>query len=172
MTQVNYIDNGLVYITKSIFSAVSSVSIDNCFSADYSQYRIILDSDFSNDQALYTRLRASGIDNTTSNYRDQFANAASTTVTANRRTAETAFINWPMHSRDNRNISVAEILNPFQSTQTTAQKLEGISIGATTVQVQLAAYGFNGTNSFDGFTMYVATGTMTGTVYVYGYVES
>lgn len=172
MAQVNYSDNGLVFITKQSFSGVASVSIDNCFSADYSQYRIIFDSDFDTSEALYTRLRASGSDNSTSNYRDQFVNAGGTTISGNRRTAETAFINWPFHARTTRSISIAEILNPFQSTYTTALKADAEATGSATIQLQIASYGFNGSDSFDGFTTYKASGTMTGTVYVYGYVES
>jgi len=172
MAQVNYEDNGLVYITKSTFSAVASVSIDNCFSADYSQYKIILDSSFTDSQALYTRLRASGSDNSTSNYRDQFMNADSTSISGNRRTAETAWINFPFHMRTAKSISISEILNPFQSTYTSAIKTDGEATSSTSIQLQIASYAFNGTDSFDGFSLITHVGTMTGTVYVYGYVES
>ena len=172
MAQVNYEDNGLVYITKSTFSAVSSVSIDNCFSADYSQYKIILDSSFTDSQALYTRLRASGSDNSTSNYRDQFINADSTSISANKRTTETAWINFPFHMRTAKSIGISEILNPFQSTYTSALKADGEATSGSSIQIQLAAYGFNGTDSFDGFSLITHIGTMTGTVYVYAYKES
>jgi hypothetical protein len=172
MAQVNYSENGLVYITKSTFSAVSSVSIDNCFSADYSQYKIILDSSFTDSQALYTRLRASGTDNSTNNYADQFINADSTTISGNRRTAQSLWINFPFHMRTDKSIGISEILNPFQSTYTFAFKADGEAASGTSIQLQIASYAFNGTDSFDGFSLITHVGTMTGTVYVYGYVES
>lgn len=174
MAQVNYLDNGLIYITKAIFSAVSSVSIDNCFSADYSQYRIILDSSFSTATGpLKARLRASGSDNSTSNYREQFVNASSTTISALRRTAQTYWFNFPMHGRTNKSMSVSEVFNPFEATPTSAFKWDGERYAdASNTTTQIAIYGFDASDSFDGFSLIPDTGTMTGTVYVYGYKES
>jgi len=67
------VDNktGLVLIkTTTIGSAVSSVSVDDCFSATFDQYKIIIASQTaSGANQLNMRLRVSSTDNSASNYR-------------------------------------------------------------------------------------------------------
>ena len=64
-------EGGLAWINTTAFTTVTSVSLpDNTFSASYRNYKIILEIGAVTSDADFTmRLRASGSDNTTSNYR-------------------------------------------------------------------------------------------------------
>lgn len=62
---------GLVLInTTTIGSGVASVSVDNCFSSTFDQYKIIIASQTCSGAVQYNmRLRVSSTDNSSSNYR-------------------------------------------------------------------------------------------------------
>ena len=170
MAQVNYTDNGLVYITKSTFSSVTSVSIDNCFSADYSQYKIIYDlTDSVGDNNTNVYLRAGGVNETGSTYTRQYVYAAATTIAAGRIT--TTYWNGFMQATPtNATIGILEILNPYQSTYTTAWNVCKANSDPNIVLIS-NAFGSTVTTSFDGFQASFPNNT-SGTIYVYGYVES
>ena len=51
------------------FSGASSVSLNDCFSSTYDNYRIVCDFSSSTDQEVFFRLRASGSDLTSNVYR-------------------------------------------------------------------------------------------------------
>ena len=59
---------GLVHINTTTFTAVSSVSLDDVFSADYENYKIIMTLFNSSTALTYMRLRASGSDLTSTTY--------------------------------------------------------------------------------------------------------
>jgi hypothetical protein len=63
-TVVNGTDNGKGTVS---FSAATSVSLNDVFSSTYDHYRVVLDA-VGLDVDFRFRLRASGSDNTTSNY--------------------------------------------------------------------------------------------------------
>lgn len=59
--------SGLAFITAQTFTSASAVSVNNCFSATYSQYRVI--AAFTNTGGAITlRMRSGGTDNTASTY--------------------------------------------------------------------------------------------------------
>lgn len=170
MAQVNYSDNGLVFITKQTFSSVTSVSFDNCFSADYSQYKIISDVTGSANSYALMKLRASGstIANT---YLWQLLSAGSTTVGGARNTNDNFALSY--YRTNGSVISIAEILNPYQATYKTMQTAWAYDdVFGTGISLNLQSFGSNFTTQCDGFEAYPLAGTFTGTIYVYGYVES
>lgn len=173
MAQVNYEDNGLVLITKSTFSAVSSVSIDNCFSSDYSQYKILVDGSTATASSSWNmRLRVGGSDNSSANYNRQVISAAGASTVGARYTSETSFVTIFRGNLNSRPISITEILNPFENTYTTAFSQISFDI-ENSIFMNLHNYGTTVTTSYDGFTLYASSANnITGTVYVYGYKES
>jgi len=173
MAQVNYSDNGLVFITKQTFSSASSVSFDNCFSADYSQYKIISSvSNVSANAYNYLRLRASGTD-TTTGYNIQYVVAAGTGISAARDTNFPHFLQLGyILSGKNEGASIAEILNPYQATYTSGLSQSADRPESVNPEVKFWAAGTDVTTQYDGFTLIPSTGTFSGTAYVYGYVES
>ena len=160
---------GLVHIgTTNTGGAVSSVSIDDVFSADYVQYKIIFDLDYSTTHTgLSFRLRVGGVDNTGSNYVRQILNGNSTTVGASRVSATS----WAATVRDIGGFDF-EIFNPFATKNTLARVNAGSTnttvgdYGLTTApELQL----FKTTTSYDGFTVFPQAGTIDGKISVLGY---
>lgn len=60
---------GLVHINTTTFSGVTSFSVNDVFSTTYDNYGIWLDATSTNYETLTMRMRASGTDNSSSNYR-------------------------------------------------------------------------------------------------------
>lgn len=169
MAQVNYLDNGLVFIKKVSGTSVASISVDNCFSNDYTQYKIIVDLVTTNSTTGELRLRANGIDNTSNNYNTQIINAESGTVSGAR---NSSLDYWNSVIICDTNVChVTEILNPFQSTYTTICSYRGFDTDSS-ITFSARAGGTTVTTSYDGFTFKCGIGTATGTIYVYGYKES
>jgi hypothetical protein len=162
---------GLVHITTQSFSAVSSVSVNNCFTSTYTNYQIIIDSlTASTSAALRLRLRLAGTDSTTGNYdtRGTFVNSSATG--AYRSNGETAFDVFALNSGFAFG-STMQVMGP-QLAQNTNFAVSGIGRNGTpsseSVVGSLAHYVSTG---YDGFTIYPSTGNITGTVRVYGYLN-
>ena len=160
---------GLVHIgTTNTGGAVSSVSIDNVFSADYVQYKIIFDLDYSTTHTgLSFRLRVGGVDNTGSNYVRQILTATSTTVSG----ARTTSTSWAATVRDIGGFDF-EIFDPFATKNTLARINSGLTTttagdyGLTTAPELML---FKTTTSYDGFTVFPQAGTIDGKISVLGY---
>ena len=59
---------GLVHINTTTFTAVSSVSVNDVFTSDYDDYRIVIRSLAVSASSFGLRMRASGTDNTAAQY--------------------------------------------------------------------------------------------------------
>jgi hypothetical protein len=174
MAQVNYTDNGLVFITKETGSAVTQINIDNCFSANYSQYKIIIDlSTVSASIYPAIRLRAGGVTESGTAYNTQFIYAGNTTVAGGRSTTATALISASYTlTSTNSGCSIIEILNPYQTSVTTGYSFRADRPETALIEMSLEVGGTDATTSYDGLSVVSLSGNLTGTVYVYGYVES
>lgn len=165
-------DPGLVYITNSTFSAVSSVSVNNCFSATYDNYRIVVREVGSETTSvgMRLRLRASGSDATGANY---IVHQMATTNTAGpSRTYvgnETfATIGAVGNSANSYGIDlVAPYLADFTRWNCT-------SVSGSDNNNEAGLYsGIHKLNSsYDGMTLYPSAGTITGSLRIYGYRNS
>jgi hypothetical protein len=167
-TVVNGTDNGKGTVS---FSAASSVSLNDVFSATYKNYvvQINLDSvSISNYQRM--RLRVSGADNTTSNYYwSGLYNASSaTTVVGEGGAAQSSFGYGYMESPTAGGaIYSLTLSNPFASFNTAYHG--NSSRWTSTANLNYVNSGaFSATTSFTGFTIFPDSGTITGTVSVYG----
>ncbi len=171
MAQVNYSSTkGLDFITSKSFSAVSSTDIDNCFSASYSQYKIITLVTGSNDVNLSIRLKTGGTIYTTGNQRRQTTYADNTSLTGGRGTTDTSLLVGVLTSNV-ESCGIVEIMNPNQATPTTTVSAYSFRpIGSIIYEYTTCA--IPGTDAFDGFRLLPGSGTITGEVYVYGYVNS
>jgi len=156
---------GLVLLATASPSAASSTSFDNIFTSNYSNYRITLNVTPSTAADISFRFRTSGTDNTTSNYNRQILYGAyNNTTTANGASGATAFfISYASTTSINLTNSL-DIMNPNLSAISwvsgfyTANNSGGLTVN-----------NFGSTTVFDGFTIYPTSGTMTGTIKVYGY---
>ena len=168
---------GLQYITGASFSAVASVSFaDNTFSSTYRNYKIICDITSASAVVTLTgRLRASGSDNSTTNYfYGGFNKSFNNTDFA---TAATSTTSWALgrieNGQANQGGFAMDLLSP-QVADTTQAYGSYMYQGASpfywgTINV---GWAFLAATQFDSFSIISTGGDITGTYRVYGYSES
>jgi len=162
--------SGLTLVTKSSFSAVTSHSLNNCFSATYDFYEIKIGFTASTGTGadLSYKLRASGTDNS-SNYAATFIYAFGATIGSNDNNGlgTDEFSCGAMGAATGQFTSVhSRICNPHKSQVTTL--FSDNSYGSALVFNGSNVGYHNNTSSFDGITLIASSGTITGTIYVYG----
>ena len=153
------------------FSGASSISINGCFSSTYDHYKMIITIDsISAANALQGRLRASGTDLSTTVYKRWYflvRNAGTSGFGSD--TNNVIYLNDYGTSR--KDAFAVEIYNPFRTanqkyfTILDAQT-ESSGQGWSSSRVQV-----DNTTSYDGFSIIPSTGTVTGTIRVYGYKD-
>ena len=163
--------SGLTFISSASPSAVTSVSINNCFTSTYTNYRILFSPTAISTAADVTlRLRASGTD-TTTNYKYQTTESLSGSVYP---TADIVGTDEWYMGRIDTPVAMAfsaDIYNP-QTTNKTAYTTNSVfQNSSNSVTAQTMAGFQTSTTQFDGFTLLFA-GTLTGTIRVYGYANS
>lgn len=146
------------------FTTVNSVSLNGCFTATYDNYRILLNYSGSASDYLSIRLRASGSDLSTTTYAFQMVQGASTTVSGSRTTGQTAWGDIIYFDATQESAAI-DIYNPALAKATYFHLLESRS----TPVVRMGAGNNSTASAYDGMTIYPTSGTITGTVRVYGY---
>jgi hypothetical protein len=157
------------FITSASGTAVSSLSVENCFSADYSTYLVMRNLLGSGaGVGLHIRLRASGTDASGTDYRYQYINASSTTVSGARATGGTYFQSPLGYTETTAcGFGAAWISNPFEAVQTTCFDVTSVDATAN-IQLETAVQSHDLTTSYTGLTVLVNTGTFTGSIFVWG----
>jgi hypothetical protein len=154
---------GMVLLNTTSFSAVSSQSINDVFSSTYTNYYIIFDGLTSGGSSVWMRLRVSGADDTGSNYTYQGVRGATTTADAFTGTS-TGFLMTSNAAASNQYFT-STVIEPNVATPTYLISNSWQNVPAT---AQLGNYHSLST-AYTGFTLIpITTGTITGTVYVYG----
>ena len=162
---------GLVPLATSTFSAVASVTIDDVFSADYTNYKITFrgDSSSANTYVVF-RLRSGGT-TTTTNYAQQRMYAFNTTVGASREPTGTDdwWLGSLYTSYAQRTSIEMTLFGPYLAKQSTADLQGGHEDTAMAIHVShLLNYN---TTQWDGLELSVQSGTFGGTINVYGLVD-
>jgi len=162
----------LVRISGGSVSAASAVTVDGCFTSTYKNYVIycnLAHSTGSSNSIVYLQFRASGATNSSSSYTYQtnYINANLNAGTASSASSTTAFVIY--HNIDNNSPLAGQIniMNPFDAVRTQSNwTLYGEDDGNFK---QMLGFGTQTQNtSFDGFTITLSQGTLTGTYDVYG----
>lgn len=151
------------------FTTQSSVSIDNCFSAAYTHYLVVRNLLHSaGDVALNVRLRVASTDASGADYRRQYVEASSTSVTGGRATAQTSWPNGFGYGEATAiGFGILRISNPFDTVRTTAWSDSGNGQSGS-IELRRNVYAHDPTTSYDGITVYPTSGTITGSIKVYG----
>ena len=146
------------------FSGVSSVSLNGVFTSAYQNYVVVTSGIRSAAGAVLARLRSSGTDDSNTAYVTQYIQADSTTIAGARSTQNY----WEVFRWDD-NVSAATI-TLFQPKDATRTVFTSESIYAfSDAYIRNFVGSFTNDTSFDGITFYVSSGTITGTIRVYGY---
>jgi hypothetical protein len=147
------------------FSGASSVSINSCFTSTYDNYKIVAYIKGSADAAGKFRFRTSGSDNTTSNYWwGGYYQGYGATTTINPETGGGA-VNTATIS------GVSSLAGGFAADVFSPLLTDYTLVCAPSADSYNRQYSiqFRATTSFDGFTFYPGSGTVTGSIRVYGY---
>jgi|688.fasta_scaffold816616_1 hypothetical protein len=155
--------NALVLLNTTSFTTQSTVSINDVFSATYTNYRILLKASQSAAEWLSMRMRVSDADATTSAY--NFVGLRGNTTDSFSGTATMGYISHHTTGNVNKRMSI-DVFNPFNAANTFV-----VSTGLTvTPTVGLMSWEHQVATSYTGFTLLSLSGaTITGEVSVYGY---
>ena len=162
---------GLVLIKTQPFAGAASASVDNCFSATYENYRIEISLGQSVNAALNWRLRAAGVDAAGATYQWS-GHDTNNTGTGGLISGGGTPTSWGL-------MIALGAVGTDQSYSLTIQQPQrtALTLFNGTGYVRYVAPGgvafyiggnYNATTSFDGFSIIPASGTITGTVRVYG----
>ena len=162
-------EGALKLIETKTVSAVSSVQFNNVFSNTYYQYKIVpslLGS--TTNQGLQMQFVTGGTRYTTASYQRQQIYSYGGTIGAARYTGETS---WAFSAINSGfiNHNFFEILNPFQTKYTTGFSFYNTNSNSGSIESGSYVHATTVTNSFDGAYFAPASGTMTGTISIYGY---
>jgi len=157
--------SGSISATGAVtFSGASTASINGCFTSTYSNYRIVAKITSSASSAeCNMRLRASGTDNSSA-----IANSTNYNTASGTSTASTYFRLSPI-GNSYSSIGVYDVQTPFDTDQTRYTGLGFYWDSAPNYGNTHLGGAMTVTTSYDGFTLYPNTGTISGTIRVYGY---
>lgn len=163
--------SGLTLITTQSFSTASTVSVNNCFSATYDNYRLIVTIDtLSTAMYVMLRMRAAGSDNASSNYYfagGAYANANST-IGDFKSASLVNFWQISNTSTTDDNFFIGDICGPNRTFLTT---VNGTFTGVNATDMTHGFWGgrMSVTTAYDGFSLVTSTGTISGSLSVFGY---
>ena len=165
---------GMVLLNTTSFSAVSSVSLPaNTFSSAYKNYQFVFKGTGSTFNTLTLRMRASGTDNSSNNYKysvyTQQYLAASAANSAGGSVSLVSSFQFGYGYSTLPTYASGYIFEPFE-TAYTSFIYSGLYLQDTTT----GGYGHYGTGgmsvttSYDSATILASTGTITGSISIYG----
>lgn len=155
---------------KVTFTGASSISLNGVFSSLYDDYLIKVKMT-SHVSTVDTdmRLRALGTDSTATNYSQQRLTGTASTAASNNLstqglwTIDAAGIGATVYDS-----SDIDLEGPFLTAQTVAKTRFSAVVSTTSLVTGSGTMWNSATTSYDGFTLFVASGTMTGTIRVFG----
>lgn len=160
---------GLWKITSTTFTASSSVSVESCFSANYNNYVITMAIRGSVASFARWRLRSGSTDATAANYfRYGYTTAYNSgSISTYNAGSETSWVPSAEYGSTSGGFGYSRIdlFGPFQTQTTGALINVNNTDGAGSYNLNLA---HTLSTSYDGFTVFPNSGTITGTITVYG----
>ena len=162
---------GLQLIVSRTASAESSVSVDGCFTTEFQNYRIEWAGSLSTAVEMRLELRNSGSNKTNTEYIWQGIdrNGAST-ISSFGSDAKQSYLYFSNGSgADNLTFSSVDVFRPKDEFRTGFLWNTGFEWTSNTFYWRTGMGYFDLSDSCDGFRIYTSTGTLTGTIRVYGY---
>ena len=160
---------GLSLITTQAFSGSSSLSINNCFSSTYANYRVIFYlTDASAQTNIQARLRVSGSDASGANYNQAGWIQYGTTLTYDNSAANTSWTFSGMNTAASGQCAEGvscDLYRPFLTAKTAGTLLSTQNVDTARGRGLV----HTSDTSYTGITFFPLTGTMTGSVSIYGY---
>ena len=149
------------------FSGTESISLNGVFSSTYENYRVLFKGSLATGSGdLKLRLRADGSNNTTSNYFYYGVAGGGITVTSFGSSFQSEILLGSTSTVD-PDFFVLDFMNPQLSSNATVLVGNYVYSGNGTIRNLYAAQ--SQFISFDGFSIYPASSTISGKITVYGY---
>jgi hypothetical protein len=158
------------HITTVTFSASSSIDLSNIFSTTYENYFVIGNYTCTADNDLNYRYRVSGADDSSTNYNRATMDINNGAYTGGRATGQTSGRLGPTRSGGSRISITGHFIAPFL-TQTKHSQMRASALTDTIVQ-NFNDIGFNSATSFTGLTVFPGSGTVTGSISIFGIKNS
>jgi hypothetical protein len=163
----------LTLISTTSFSAVSSQSFNNVFSSTYTNYKVMMNFYTSAGGTTNFRWRAAGTDLTAANYSGaQYVfNNANNAGSAAYASSQDSTANLLLTSYNNTSgVNTGIDMTVYDPMNTGARKNYSANVVTSNIYYGLSWGMYYGSQStaFDGFTLVMNSGTMTGSVSVYG----
>ena len=147
------------------FNGTESISVNGVFDSTYDNYQVVFDETLSAAGTVRLRVRTSS-DETGAVYdlqRGAFSGASAVASRASNSTnPPIAFNSFDRYS------AIIEFFAPNKS-QNTTYKILGTANDAGTTYAEFAACEVETTTQYTGFTIFADSGTMTGTMTIYGF---
>lgn len=163
---------GLVHINTTTFTTQSTVSINNVFTSTYDNYRILMNiTAASTGLVITSRMRVASVDNSAAIYDTMAIGLNNATAFSARDPILTSFNICSTNSP----VSVSiDVYNPFLTQNTVFQAFTGPNVEQTGVsnRMDLRANIHRTATSFDGVTFAPSSGTISGTIRIYGFKNS
>jgi hypothetical protein len=158
-----------VVTPKTTFTAVTSLTADDVFTADFESYLLVVRYATSGAFGINIQLRASGVAATT-NYNRQDISIASTTSTITRSTAQSSFANVMPSTEGVISTSRIFINGPqlAEPTSLFATVARNVSNDYAQPVILLSSQNHSTASAFDGFSFATGGGTFTGNFTLYG----
>lgn len=166
--------SAIVLTGSADFTTSSAVNINDCFSATYLNYFIAINLTASSatDAELLFRMRASGTDDTSSNYTRQRIFQRSTTIGGTTNTATSMELSSISTTYTPRTYCDLYLNDPFIAKPTTmVSNANGWNSSNENTQFRISGV-HNVSTSYDGITIYPSSGNITGKIRIYGYTLS
>jgi hypothetical protein len=167
---------GLVLISSTTYSGVAGVTIDNCFSSAYKNYKILSNVSLSADNWITLNYRTVGVSPTTdtsSNYSNNnfgsqnFSGWSSNNYNISRSNSILAITTSSFRSDLSLEI---EVFSPYETARTTGNhRYRVYNTGTSAMGLYVGGHGNKSTTSFGGIYFATNSGTITGNIAVYGY---
>jgi hypothetical protein len=161
-------NSGLVYVASATLPAAASISVNSVFTSTYTNYRVLvwgLKTTTSTD--VNFKLRAGGTDNSANYYSTSiFAGGGSIASTSENNQANFRFIYTG--SANDYPTAAFDIFRPQETVGSTII-LHGMGWDGSSVTNRSYNGFHDNAGSFDGFSLLVASGTVTAKYAVYGY---
>ena len=167
--------SGLTLISSTTISNATSASINNCFSATYDSYLVVISLDAGGNGAdyPYIRVRVGGTDLSSGTYAKQriTLNGATTSLAATTADTEVTSVMFSDNTAGTSSYCLATFINPFATKPTFLNYNTTSYNGTGTSNVFYATGIVKNTTSYDGFSL-INGNTMNGRIRVYGYQNS
>ena len=161
---------GLVCVkAQTAFTAVSSITADNIFTASYTNYKIVVNYTTSTSNDIFLKLRVGGVSAST-NYNRVYlqGNASSAAVATS--TGQTSML-IGVNSQTINGTIIIELHRPAEATATMITAINNMPTGGAYTNPAIWNFGNNHSTAtaYDGVELLVTSGSTTGTYTIYGY---